>query len=425
MLIWLAGWAMAGLGLVGYVLWALNGAFVRQGNWIGVDFHTYYQVAQALRRGADIYRVGVSPPYVYPPLLALLVVPLTFLSATWATILWKLFQHICLLAAGGLLVNLLPGRVRPLAAGLLMLGLFTMPLRDEIQLGESNSLILLLIAGTLWLAAKAGKQGENNNEWPPALLWAGVLLALAVSIKVLPALLVAYFWWRGPRVAAVATAGFLIVQGLLFVVTPATATYWFSVFPGLFGQPFPYADNQSFNAFFSRAFLPPDPNLPAMQVAAGEPVRLALTWAANLAALLGAAWVLWAYGRRLSASLPSNTGWLLEAGLVLLTIHLVSGSTWVHHLIDLAVPMLGLLGAWWLSGRSKLGAGLLGAGFAIILLVLARSPADWAFSAHVLAPNSSLLALLASAMPMWVVIGLWAAVAATLLAHVTPTTDRV
>ena len=75
---------------------------------------------------------------------------------------------------------------------------------------------------------------------------------------------------------------------------------------------------------------------------------------------------------------------LLEVGLVLLTIHLVSGSTWLHHLIDLAVPIAGLLGAWWLGqeaeggrqkagGRSLLFAVALGAGIAVLL----HKPADW------------------------------------------------
>ena len=145
---------LGALGLGGYLFWLLNGALVKEGNWIGVDFHVYYQIAQVLRRGSDIYSAGISPPYVYPPLLAALVIPLASLPVDAATIIWKLSQHIFLLVAGGLLVNLTPLRIRPLAGGVLLLGLLTVPVQDEIQVGESNSLVLVLIVGAVWLVAR-------------------------------------------------------------------------------------------------------------------------------------------------------------------------------------------------------------------------------------------------------------------------------
>ncbi|HYO48296.1 MAG TPA: glycosyltransferase 87 family protein, partial [Chloroflexia bacterium] len=376
----LAGWIMAAVGVGGYLFWALDDGLVREGNWVGVDFRVYYQTAQALTRGENIYQAGVSPPYVYPPLLAILVTPLTALSPTAAIILWKLLQHFCLLISGWLLVGLVPARSRPLAAGLLLLGWLTHPLQEEIQVGESNSLVLLLVAGALWLIVRRdqgpgtrgeGSEVEGQNEdrgteiegarqaelelrpftprstslLPgPWSLAPGILLALAVSIKVLPALLVGYLWWRGPRaVAAVATVGFLGVQLVSLLVTPSTAHYWLVEFPGLFGQAFTFPDNQSINAFLARALLPTDPNLPPMQVASGEALRPILTWLANLLVLLAAIWVLWV--ARSPTAYPAGHGrnvrLLLEVGLVLLTTHLVSGSTWPHHLIQFSVPLLG------------------------------------------------------------------------------------
>ena len=106
--IWLAGLGLGAVGLIGYALWATAGNLVREGNWIGVDFHVYYSAARVLSKGQDIYTAGISPPYVYPPLLAALVVPLAALPVTAATILWKLLQHLCLLIAGALLVNMSP-----------------------------------------------------------------------------------------------------------------------------------------------------------------------------------------------------------------------------------------------------------------------------------------------------------------------------
>jgi hypothetical protein len=450
----LAGWIMAAVGVGGYLFWAMDGGLVREGNWVGVDFRVYYQTAQAFTRGENIYQAGVSPPYVYPPLLAILVTPLTALSPTAAIILWKLLQHVCLLISGWLLVRLVPARIRPLAAGLLLLGWLTHPLREEIHVGESNSLILLFVAGALWMIARRGEERGARSEGredrnveiesaPEAELelrslaprstpllpdsWSlapGILLALAVSIKVLPALLVGYLWWRGPRsVAAVATGGFLVVQLVSLLVTPSTAHYWLVEFPGLFGQAFAFPDNQSINAFFARALLPTNPNLPPMQIANGEALRPVLTWLANLLVLLAAIWVLWIARRysTYSTGPARSVRLLLEVGLVLLTTHLLSGSTWPHHLIQLSVPLLGLLGAWWLAQEGQEEAGMrrntlllalvIGMSFAALL----HSLAEWMFAVTKLIPNSPAIALIASGVGLWVVLGLWGVVAATLV----------
>jgi hypothetical protein len=451
----LAGSIMAAVGVGGYLFWAVDGGLVREGNWVGVDFHVYYQAAQALTRGENIYQAGISPPYVYPPLLAILVTPLTVLSPTAATILWKLLQHVCLLISGWLLVRLVPARIRPLAAGLLLLGWLTHPLREEIRVGESNSLILLMIASALCVigardqgsevrgAEEEARGTETEIEGVPQAgpgprplaprftplfpgYWSlapGILLALAVSIKVLPALLVGYLLWRGPRaVAAVATGGFLVAQLVSLLITPSTAHYWLVEFPGLFGQAFPFPDNQSINAFLARALLPTDLNLPPMQIASGEALRPILTWSANLLVLLATAWVLWIARHSAYITGPGRkVCLLLEVGLVLLATHLVSGSTWPHHLIQLAVPLLGLLGAWWLSQEEQptLGAGcttsLLALAIGISFAALLHSPAEWMFAVTKLIPNNPVIALIASGIGLWVVLGLWGVVAATLV----------
>src|SRR5439155_26006379 len=88
----LLGIALGLIGISGYLAWATHGGLVRDGNWVGVDFHTYYQTAQVLRRGEDIYRAGIAPPYVYPPLLAILVLPLAALPVAPPPLAWHLLQ---------------------------------------------------------------------------------------------------------------------------------------------------------------------------------------------------------------------------------------------------------------------------------------------------------------------------------------------
>jgi hypothetical protein len=431
-LIWLVALTLGTVGVAGYLAWAMNGGLVRQGNWVGVDFRVYYLAAQALRQGANIYQADIAPPYVYPPLLAVLVLPLSALSITAATITWKVLQHVCLLVAGGLLLSLLPRAVRPLAAGLLLLAWLLVPLHDEIQVGESNSLVLALEVGAVWLIARqaAGRAGEG------ASIGAGVLLALAASIKVLPLLLIVYFWARGPRpVAAVATGSFLALQLFTFLITPATADYWLGQFPALFGQAFPFLDNQSLNAAIARALLPGDPGLPPLQLADAAVLRPALTWLANLAVLAGAVLVLatrerrthlpplsatersspppWPSEGRRARGLGPTSSLLLEVGFVLLTIHLVSGSTWLHHLIDLAVPLCACLAVWWRRHtdparppQSGIPVTLI-LGLAAAFLLLLIRPADWVNWISDLLPGRTLLNWLAGNAALAVVLACW------------------
>ncbi len=110
---------------------------------------------------------------------------------------------------------------------------------------------------------------------------------------------------------------------------------------------------------------------------------------------------------------------LLEVGLVLLTIHLVSGSTWLHHLVDLPVPMLALFGAC-IPGK-VCHAGVRGwtvvpaLGVFVPALLLLQRPQEWSALAARLSPGNTLLIYLASNMGVWILLGLWALVAAALL----------
>lgn len=434
--------ACAGLG--GYLLWLSSGVLVKDGNWVAVDFHVYYAAAHALAQGQNIYTAGISPPYVYPPLLAILVLPLSALPVTAATITWKVLQHLCLIAAGALLVNLVPRGARPLATGILMFGLLLAPVQNEILVGESNSLVLLLVAGAIWLTVRGTERetwdratpassaaahdspremADHNADTLPAV--AGMLLAVAASIKVLPLLLIAYFWWRGPRrVAAMATAGFVALQLASLPATSSTLRYWLVEFPSLFGQPFPFLDNQSLNAAITRAVLPTDPSLPNMQILTAPALWPLLTWLANLLALGALVLVL----RPGPAPATSNgkeayrATLLLEAGLVLLTIHLVSGSTWLHHLVDLAVPICGLVGAWWLRKVDKQSSAAVksrastASTFVILGItsfLLLRRPVDWLPLFSAVASNPP-IALVISSSALWAVILLWMAVALSL-----------
>ncbi len=447
---------LACVGVGGYLLWLGSGVLVKEGNWVGVDFHVYYAVGRVLSQGGDPYSAGISPPYVYPPFLGILVLPLSALPVNTATIIWKVLQHLCLLLAGALLVSLLPRGVRPPAVGVLLFGWLLVPLQDEILLGESNSLVLLLVVGTVWLTARAVEReagtreqgaegGAPQGQGDTLMAAAGMLLALAAGIKVLPLMLVGYFWWRGPRrVAISATIGFIALQLASLAVTGSTIRYWFVELPSLFGQTFPFLDNQSLNAAISRALLPTDPSLPNMQLLSGDLLRSLLTWLANLLAFSAAFLVI----RSLPPSEPATNGkeayrvrFLLEISLVLLTIHLVSGSTWMHHLVDLCVPVCGLLAAWGSGGMRNVEFGMRNverpelaeqsatgdhslrgkvhsafriphsAFLVLAFLLLFRRPADWLAFLNGFATISPLTAWVISNSALWAILLVWVAVA--------------
>ena len=101
----------------------------------------------------------------------------------------------------------------------------------------------------------------------------------------------------------------------------------------------------------------------------------------------------------------------MEVGLVLLTIHLVSGSTWMHHLVDLIVPVCGLLGTWWLAGMRRAGfAPLFGViGGAAVLLMW--RPSDWLSLLGGLSGSNAVAAFVIGSSGLWAVMALWVATA--------------
>jgi hypothetical protein len=162
-----------------------------------------------------------------------------------------------------------------------------------------------------------------------------------------------------------------------------------------------------------------------MQILAVPALWPLLTWLANLLALGALILVL------RSAPVPARAQnketcrvtLLLEAGLVLLTIHLVSGSTWLHHLVDLSVPLCGLVGAWWLRRVDRQSPAAVGGGattfftnvaLGIAFLLLLRRPVDWLTLFSSVVASNPLVALAISNSALWAVIVLWVAVAVSL-----------
>ncbi|WBQ05827.1 glycosyltransferase 87 family protein [Kribbella sp. CA-293567] len=222
-------------------------------SWSGnVDLNVYRTGGYAWLNDISLYSEGfgqlvpwVALPFTYPPLAAVLFVPLHLLPMPLADL------ALCITSAAALTATmlvvssrLLRDRGRPSV----MLGLAATvaafafePVRSTIGFGQVNLILMALVTLDCLLP---------RTRWPR-----GVLVGLAAAIKLTPAVFVLYFLVRRQyREAAVAVATFVGLAVLGFAFAPRdSAKYWFGVLfdPDRIGGA-TYAYNQCFQAFLSR-----------------------------------------------------------------------------------------------------------------------------------------------------------------------------
>jgi hypothetical protein len=178
-------------------------------------FSVFYYAAKALAAGQDIY--ASRPPgsdrseYVYPPLFALMVVPLAHFKAVAATRIWTAVDA-CLTVLALMLgaretarrFQIPPVRaaLATIAAGALLLGMGEF--KTEMGTSQTDTLVLLsFVLALSWLDRR------------PALC--GLAVGFSANIKyqtliVLPYLLVTRRW-RAAASTMVSTAGFALLPG--------------------------------------------------------------------------------------------------------------------------------------------------------------------------------------------------------------------
>jgi hypothetical protein len=175
---------------------------------LGGDANAYLAAARAILHGeAPIGQNGARflpeapvgiPPYFYPPLLALALVPLASLPYPAALYLW-----LALVLASTVLLAFV---LRPLVGWPLALAgvLFFLPTWESLWLGQVNALIAVLVGLMLRLS-------EREQDWP-----VGVALALGALLKVTPLLaglvLLAQRRWRSIGAALLTTLGVVILS---------------------------------------------------------------------------------------------------------------------------------------------------------------------------------------------------------------------
>jgi alpha-1,2-mannosyltransferase len=158
------------------------------------DFNVYYFASRELASGLDPYQnsLGAWTPYLYPPLLAELILPIALLPLPVAAYIWFLLSALSITLAAVMSAKLAVATQaasfdhhRPNLCATLVtaIGAVMMVARfvlDTFEMGQVNAEIAALSVMHLYLYSKGRK------------LASALVLALAASIKLTPAVIVLY-----------------------------------------------------------------------------------------------------------------------------------------------------------------------------------------------------------------------------------------
>jgi alpha-1,2-mannosyltransferase len=303
-----------------------------------------------LRRG-DLYgllpatRDGARLPFSYPPIAAVLLAPLALVPFAVASTAATLAS----VAALALVLRIFLRSAAGHGAGswwtiawLLPVALFLEPVRNTLNYGQVNILLMALVSADCLLP---------DVRWPR-----GALVGLAAAVKLTPGAFVLFFLCRGDRRAALtAAASFAAISAAGFAAAGHDSVrYWTSVVfqTGRPGSPV-YAANQSIEAVLARAGVNPHALAGMAAWLALSAIAAALAWRGMRRALAGSADA-WALSLNAFAAL------------------LISPVSWSHHWVW-AEPALLVLAVSGRRGRRRAGLAAAAAGLA----VFAAAPQWW------------------------------------------------
>jgi len=226
-----------------------------------IDFFSYYIGAAAIHQEKPIYafetyqsvvaseRIRHAGLYLYPPTLAVLILPALLVSPYVASLIWLGLNIGLLLLGVGLLLWQSNIRDHWLRLALLLLPVVFTPTLMALYLGQVNVLVFVLIA----LAYLAFVHRRLHI--------CGVLLALSAWIKLWPIVLIAYFVWKREwKVVSGAVLGLLLIGMVTFAfVGPEQTTSFFTErLPEIAQGTQPDLDhlNQSIPGIFAKMFAP-------------------------------------------------------------------------------------------------------------------------------------------------------------------------
>jgi hypothetical protein len=207
------------------------------------DFAAYYVAARVLNAGEPLYDTSLMiaaatsdgqtiafPAYIYPPFLAALLRPIAVLPFGIAKTLWFGFNLVCLFVSLWLLTRLIGLSWRTL----LPIGLIALvipAIYDTLLLGQVNLLLLILISGSVCLSSRPTSL--------PREIAAGLLLGIAVAIKLFPIVIGFSYIVRRRFVALASMLGGMLAMLIVGIVVgngpENTFRYYTQVLPGFAG----------------------------------------------------------------------------------------------------------------------------------------------------------------------------------------------
>ncbi len=180
------------------------------------DWEFFYPAAEALLQGTDLYESGEEDGYIYPPLLAFLLMPLVQFGFFGSAQIWLVLSVAALIVALTLTVREIGARIGPdwrparLSGAVCIALLLSINFsRRELQHTQTDWVTVLgFVLGLMWMDRRP--------------LLAGAALGIAANLKYHTLIVVPYFLLRGRFKAAGAT----VVAAMGAALLPALQTGW-------------------------------------------------------------------------------------------------------------------------------------------------------------------------------------------------------
>ena len=205
--------------------WLLALAVIIRMTWWTVpsglaDLAVYRTGALAVRHGGALYSISTPQglPFTYPPVSAILAVPLTLVPLRAAEFAWTVMVYVPLAVAVGVGFRDLLQRAGPyrqaVFAALIACCAFLVPVEQVMSFGQID----------LFLVALCLVDCRANRPWWPR----GALIGLATAVKLEPGVFILYLLITGRRrAAAVAASSFAALTAAAWLLAPQDSlTYW-------------------------------------------------------------------------------------------------------------------------------------------------------------------------------------------------------
>lgn len=303
----------------------------------GNDLTTYFKSSQLFYQGENPFTEG-SRPYIYPLFLVIVVYPLSLLqsgfftkavaASIWSAISYFAFFTTILasfsyLTRNNRLWSVFKKQILPISLTVLILHPF---LQDEFLNGQVNLIVLGCVAGFFFML-------KRDLQLP-----ASVFLAVAASIKIAPAICLAYVFFTGQYRSLLyfPIILFIFVIGLPLVINPASFDYYHHLMTYVYPRLTAHEAESGFKSFSLVSTI-----LALTGSSPGAPAKIALTGFMS-ALLLTPVYLLY----RKFSNPKNRSGRLTVFSAIVVVIPLVFPMSEPHHLLILAIPIIIILYYW-------------------------------------------------------------------------------